>query len=70
MNKSNLYTIILLFLLGSCGSKETPKDTTAAVDQNVVTLNDEQIQNAGISLGIPKLEWYTKTSFVFPQDNF
>ncbi len=56
MNKSNLYTIILLLLLGSCGSKETPKDTTAAVDQNVVTLNDEQIQNAGISLETPKLE--------------
>ena len=63
MKKNNLYLITLLIFLVGCGSKETTKETEVAVDQTVVTLNNEQIQNAGITLGTPKLELIGLTLF-------
>jgi cobalt-zinc-cadmium efflux system membrane fusion protein len=63
MNKNNLFLIALLILLVGCGSKESSKETEVAVDQNVVTLNKEQLQNAGISMGTPKLELIGLTLF-------
>jgi cobalt-zinc-cadmium efflux system membrane fusion protein len=56
MKKSSLFLVLFMILLNSCGTKETRKEEKVTVDKNMVILNNEQIRNAGIALGSPKLE--------------
>jgi cobalt-zinc-cadmium efflux system membrane fusion protein len=62
MIKNKIYFSLLLLLV-SCGNDTVKKEDKETEDRNAVTLNTEQIRNAGITFGTPKLERIGLTLF-------
>lgn len=61
----NIFIILTLFIITSCGSKETPDAAAEAptqVTENIVKLNDAQLKSAGLMLS--KLEQKTISSVI------
>lgn len=61
----NIFIILTLFIITSCGSKETPDAAAEAptqVTENIVKLNDDQLKSAGLMLS--KLEQKTISSVI------